>query len=109
MPERKYPANTKNKLGFHVTSEGLATLREQLEELKSERPVIAEKLRAAMADKDFRENAPLDAAKERQGFIEANIRELEDVLNKAVVGSPNSKMKLTAFIRIQWKNGTTEI
>ena len=90
MPERKYPANTKNKLGFHVTSEGLATLREQLEELKSERPVIAEKLRAAMADKDFRENAPLDAARDEQAHLEAKIRENEDRIRNAVIVDASS-------------------
>ena len=76
MPERKYPANTKNKLGFHVTSEGLATLREQLEELKSERPVIAEKLRAAMADKDFRENAYSNYKLYKSKFWKRNVVEI---------------------------------
>ena len=40
---------------------------------------------AAMADKDFRENAPLDAAKERQGKLEADIRELEHTLARTVL------------------------
>jgi transcription elongation factor GreA len=38
-----------------------------------------------MADKDFRENAPLDAAKDRQGHIEARIREIESTLKRAVL------------------------
>jgi transcription elongation factor GreA len=38
-----------------------------------------------MADKDFRENAPLDAAKERQGMVESQIRDLESALSTAVV------------------------
>jgi transcription elongation factor GreA len=38
-----------------------------------------------MADKDFRENAPLDAAKERQGRIETQIRELESAIASAQI------------------------
>tara|TARA_Y100001970_G_C14017806_1_gene741869 strand:+ start:353 stop:853 length:501 start_codon:yes stop_codon:yes gene_type:complete len=90
MPERKYPTNNKNKQGFHVTSEGLSALQKQLEELKAERPIIAEKLRAAMADKDFRENAPLDAARDEQAHLEAKIRENEDRIRNAVIVDASS-------------------
>jgi transcription elongation factor GreA len=38
-----------------------------------------------MQDKDFRENSPLDAAKEKQGHIEARIREIEAMLKRAVI------------------------
>ena len=90
MPERKYPANNKNKLGFYVTSEGLVNLRQQLEDLKTDRPLIAEKLRAARADKDFRENAPLDAARDEQAHLEAKIRENEDRIRNAVIVDASS-------------------
>src|SRR5439155_26802443 len=43
-----------------LTREGLISLREELELLKGQRPKMAAELRDAMADKDFRENAPLD-------------------------------------------------
>jgi transcription elongation factor GreA len=45
-----------------------------------------------MLDKDFRENSPLDAAKDRQGHVEARVREIEAVLRRAVVvdGSANA-------------------
>ena len=39
----------------------------------------------AAADKDFRENAPLDAAREEQGKIEARIRDLEEEIRRAEV------------------------
>ena len=60
-------------------------LTDELESLKGQRPKIASELRDAMADKDFRENAPLDAAREAQGQLEARIRELENTLRHAVV------------------------
>ena len=70
---------------IELTAEGLNVLQTELAELVARRPEIAEELRAAMADKDFRENAPLDAAREKQAHLEARIRELEAILKRAVV------------------------
>lgn len=69
----------------HLTSEGHASLEAELENLRAQRPQVAEDLRRAMADKDFRENAPLDAAREHQGHLEARIREIEGTLRQAVI------------------------
>ena len=68
-----------------LSAEGYANLQSRLDILKEERVQIVGDIQRAMADKDFRENAPLDAAKERQGMIESSIRELEGVLVNAVV------------------------
>jgi transcription elongation factor GreA len=68
-----------------MTAEGKDALEHELDELKARRPKIAAELRDAMADKDFRENAPLDAAREAQGQVEARIRELEGMLRHAVL------------------------
>ena len=42
-------------------------------------------MRRAAADKDFRENAPLDAAKEQRGHLEGRIMELEEILRSAEI------------------------
>lgn len=76
---------------YYVTLEGLASLEHELDELKGRRPGIAEELRAAMADKDFRENAPLDAARDQQAHLEARIRSIEDQLRHAVIIDPETK------------------
>lgn len=68
-----------------ITATGLNELREELESLYKERPKLAEDIRKAAADKDFRENAPLEAARERQGMVEARIRQLEAMLKTAVI------------------------
>jgi transcription elongation factor GreA len=68
-----------------LTAEGRASLVAELEGLKEQRPRIAADLRAARADGDVSENAPLDAAREAQGQLEARIRELEGTLRQAVV------------------------
>lgn len=70
---------------LQLTAEGKATLEQELEDLKAQRPRIAAELQAARADGDVRENAPLDAARETQGQVEARIRELEGMLRHAVI------------------------
>lgn len=68
-----------------MTSVGKAALEAELEELREQRPKIALELREARSDGDFRENAPLDAAREAQGQLEARIRELEGMLRHAML------------------------
>lgn len=74
-----------------LTVDGHAALVKELEDLKAERPKIAEELARAMADKDFRENAPLDAARDKQAHLEARIRQVEETLRVADVVSGSSK------------------
>ena len=68
---------------------------QQVEDLKAERVNVTEEIRRAMADKDFRENAPLDAAKERQGRIETQIRELEATIASAQILPENGAAVIT--------------
>lgn len=76
---------------FYVTPDGLRHIEEQLAMEKGKRPMIAQKLHDAMADKDFRENAPLDAARDEQGQLEARIRDLESRLRNAVIIDEQAK------------------
>ncbi len=68
-----------------VTAEGYEALKDELGALTGQRPQVREEIRRAMLDKDFRENAPLDAAKEKQGHLESRIREIEETLKQAVI------------------------
>lgn len=72
-----------------MTPEGLQTAQRELDRLKAERPRVQEDLATAMADKDFRENAPLDAARDQQAMLEARIRDLEHQIGHAVVVQPH--------------------
>lgn len=76
---------------FYVTLDGLKRLEAQLQDEKAKRPLIADKLREAMADKDFRENAPLDAARDEQAHLEMRIRDLEFKVRNAVIIDVESK------------------
>jgi transcription elongation factor GreA len=82
---RKTPGQAETTEASYLSQEGYQKLVAQLEGLKEERVSVVEDIKRAMADKDFRENAPLDAAKERQGIIESRIRELEAGLAAAQI------------------------
>ncbi|MCH8296801.1 MAG: transcription elongation factor GreA [Chloroflexi bacterium] len=71
--------------GSQLSQEGYDRLVSQLDDLKDQRALVLEDIKRAMADKDFRENAPLDAAKDQQGIIELRIRELEVSINNAQI------------------------
>ncbi|MBI2755834.1 MAG: transcription elongation factor GreA [Chloroflexi bacterium] len=70
---------------IYLTQEGHDALLEESENLKQRRPLIQADLARAMADKDFRENAPLDAARNEQAHLESRIREIDGTLRRAVV------------------------
>ena len=72
--------------GIRLTQEGHDKLAAELNYLETEmRPKIALELKTAAADKDFRENAPYDVAKQHQGEVEARIRELQRILQTGQV------------------------
>ena len=80
---RKSASRETARAAIDITEEGYQNLLTELETLKGERSTVAQEIRRAAADKDFRENAPLDAARDRQGLLEARIRELEDSVQRA--------------------------
>jgi transcription elongation factor GreA len=88
-------AQTLEDQPVYLTKDGHADLLVELDELKARRPQIQADLARAMADKDFRENAPLDAARNEQAHLEARIRELEQTLRKAVVLEGNNAEHVT--------------
>jgi transcription elongation factor GreA len=68
------------------TKEGYARLKIELDHLKSvERPRIIVEIAEARAHGDLSENAEYAAAKEKQGFIEGRIADLDDKISRAQV------------------------
>jgi transcription elongation factor GreA len=69
-----------------MTTAGAQSLKTELQRLKTEdRPAIVRAIAEARSHGDISENAEYDAAKERQGFIEARIRDIESKLAHAHV------------------------
>src|ERR1700743_2383502 len=74
-----------------LTKRGAEMLRDELQRLKSvERPSVINSIAEARAQGDLSENAEYDAAKEKQGFIEGRIAELESKLAAAQVIDPTA-------------------
>ena len=72
-----------------ITRMGAIALKNELKRLKSvERPKVIEALAEARAHGDLSENADYDAAKERQGFIEGRISDIEAKLANAQIIDP---------------------
>jgi transcription elongation factor GreA len=72
-----------------LTVKGAERLRAELHQLKSvERPSVIAAIAEARSHGDLSENAEYDAAKERQGFIEGRIQEVEGKLSNAQIIDP---------------------
>lgn len=72
-----------------MTRKGAEKLKQELHRLKTvERPSVIQAIADARAQGDLSENAEYDAARDRQGFIEGRIAELEGKLGTAQVIDP---------------------
>jgi transcription elongation factor GreA len=72
-----------------ITKRGAETLKAELHKLKTvERPSVIAAISEARAQGDLSENAEYEAAKDRQGFIEGRIQEVEGKLSAAQVIDP---------------------
>lgn len=74
-----------------ITRRGADKLKEELHRLKTvDRPAVINAIAEARAQGDLSENAEYDAAKDRQGFIEGRIAEIEGKLSAAQIIDPAS-------------------
>ncbi|MGH1412691.1 MAG: transcription elongation factor GreA [Pelagimonas sp.] len=76
---------------FPMTRAGFTDLETELKQLKSvERPTIIQAIAEARELGDLKENAEYHSAREKQGFIEGRIKELEGVISLAEVIDPTT-------------------
>ena len=74
---------------YPITLRGAEKLKAELHQLKTvERPAVINAIAEARAQGDLSENAEYDAAKDRQGFVEGRIQEIEGKLSSAKVIDP---------------------
>ena len=70
----------------HLTADGLANLRAELEELTTRRrPEVISRIKAARELGDLSENADYDAARKEQSFLEGRVQQLEQMIKHAVI------------------------
>jgi transcription elongation factor GreA len=81
-----------------ITKKGYEALKAEQERLRKERPKIIEAIAEARAHGDLSENAEYDAAKDRQGFVESRIKELEARLADArIIENVNRTSETVVF------------
>lgn len=88
-----------------MTPEGHASLHTELAALKAERPKVSQAIGVAAAEGDLKENAEYHAQREKQGMMEAKIRDIEDKLARADVIDPSQfggdKVKFGAHVTLE--------
>ncbi|MEW5885112.1 MAG: transcription elongation factor GreA [Pseudomonadota bacterium] len=100
---------------YPVTKRGAEQLKSELQRLKSsDRPAVINAIAEARAQGDLSENADYDAAKERQGFIEGRIAEIESKLAQAQVIDPatldaGGRVVFGAIVEIEDERGGTAV
>ena len=97
------------KKDFYLTTDGIAKLKGELEDLVSnQRAKIAQRLKEAKEYGDLSENAQWDDAKDQQAFVEGRISEIETILKHAVViESPktNGAVGLGSVVHVELEDG----
>ena len=82
-----------------LSQEAHDRLRAELEDLRTNgRPRISAEIEVARAHGDLRENAEYHAAKDEQGRMEARIRQLEALLEHAVIGERDTADEVAAGV-----------
>ncbi len=90
---------------LYITQEGLDELKKELDELKLvKRPEVISALKDARAQGDLSENAEYDAARTEQAIVEARIKDLEVMVENAVVitKADTDKVGLGAKVTIEY-------
>ena len=93
------------KKTYQITVEGRQELEAELEELKSRRGAIADKIAEARDYGDLSENAEYDAAREEQGLVESRIAEIEDILLNAELIKTAKGSKVSLGSKVELKTG----
>jgi transcription elongation factor GreA len=98
-----------------ITKRGAEKLKEELHRLKTvDRPWVINAIAEARAQGDLSENAEYDAAKDRQGFIEGRIAEIEGKLSAAQIIDPTQldaggKVVFGATVELEDEEGGTAV
>ena len=98
-----------------ITKRGAEQLKAELQRLKSQdRPAVIAAIAEARSHGDLSENAEYDAAKDRQGFIEGRIKEVEGKLAAAQVIDPatlnaGGKVVFGATVELQDENSGEQV
>lgn len=94
------------KKTYQITAEGRKELESELQQLKSRRGEIADRIAEARDYGDLSENAEYDSAREEQGIVETRIAEIEDILMNAEEIKAKKGGKIRLGSKVTLKNGS---
>jgi transcription elongation factor GreA len=97
-PVKAPPRNMPEGVTVTLTQEKYDELTKDLENAKVKSLKLMKDIQTAAADKDFRENAPLHAAREERGHVEGQIKELEQTLKAATIIDENKARSLKSVV-----------
>ena len=90
---------------YQITEDGKKELEAELDELKSRRGAIADKIADARDYGDISENAEYDAAREEQGLVESRIAEIQDIILNATIISATKSTSVKLGSKVELKTG----
>ncbi len=99
------------KKQFHLTPDGVAELKAELEQLVAQRGEIAEKIKSAREFGDLTENAEYATARQEQERSENRISEIEHILqNVEIIKKPkgDSKVVLGSEVKLKSNDGKSK-
>ena len=92
------------KKEIFLTKEGLEEVQAELDDLKQNvRPEVISQIKEARAQGDLSENAEYHAARDRQGHVEARIKELEYIIDNATIIEEGKKDKVSIGSTVEIK------
>lgn len=99
------------KKSYKLTQKGLDDLLRELNDLKSKRGEMAEKIAAARDFGDLSENAEYDAARSEQGVLETRISKIEDIVaNVEIIKSGNKQqVSLGSEVEVEDDSGKRRV
>ena len=90
------------KKEIFLTKKGLEDVQEELDNLKKVvRPEVISQIKEARAQGDLSENAEYHAARDRQGQVEARIKELEYIVDNATIIEEGKKNEITVGATVE--------
>ena len=93
------------KKEYHLTKDGVDELKQELEDLKSQRAVIADKLKTARGYGDLSENSEYHNARDEQAKLETRVTEIEHILqNVTVISNPKNQTEVELGNTVYLKN-----
>ncbi len=96
---------------FHLTEEGVAELKAELDHLKSQRSEVAERIKTAREFGDLAENAEYQTARQEQEKHEERISELEHIIqNVDIIKAPKSgsSVRLGSKVKLEGSGRSKE-